>query len=331
MKKTNIVLSFIFALIYLNSCDITNQNKKVNRSFGIYFLDDTLLTEHDIVNTDIDSLILSSEPWLTHNDIDFYDFSTHCIYLKKDKSYFFKNYGGEYYMFSPLLISQPFVTVSETKRCYIGALHSAGRSAAPVVPYIDEMDVGAYPDDVIHISRVGSNDEDIRNNPEIMETLIEQDIFHAGLEIELKSVQLLNNSDTSTVEYLIEIKNNDQDNLYVIDPEKTGSKLFHYFTNGPYLQYYSEHSHLYSQYKEVYILEPYDSWNVEWFSLIESNHSIQRTIILKGYPYIPDGNYTSYMYFSSPKLIDKENRYISDGRIWIGRIRSNDIEVEIQN
>jgi hypothetical protein len=250
--------------------------------------------------------------------------------LKKDKSYFFENYGGKFYQFNPELISRPFVIVAGNERCYVGALHSGLLSMAPAGPYMNELDVGYFPADVMHISRAWSDDEDIRSNPKVEEVLIEQDLFHAGLEIELTSFQLVDNSDTSTVEYSIKIKNNDQDNLYIIDPAKMGSELFHYYTNGPHLWDYSKPLYLYSQFKEVDSPEPYDSWNFEWFTLVKSNQSIERTILLKGYPHIPNGNYVGYMNFSNPTKITKENRYVADSRIWIGSIRSNDFQIMIQ-
>lgn len=323
----------ILSLTIIFGCSKNSDPVSVNNEesyFGIYFLKDTSITEQETAKMDINSLDLNNDPWLSHNDIEFYDFSTHCIYLKKDKSCFFENYGGKFYQFSPVLISRPFVIVSGNERCYVGALHSGLLSMAPAGPYMNELDVGYFPADVMHISRAWSDDEDIRSNPKIEEVLIEQDLFHAGLEIELTSFQLVDNSDTSTVEYSIKIKNNDQDNLYIIDPAKMGSELFHYYTNGPHLWDYSKPLYLYSQFKEVDSPEPYDSWNFEWFTLVKSNQSIERTILLKGYPHIPNGNYVGYINFSNPTNISKENRYVAGGRILIGPIRSNDFQIMIQ-
>lgn len=323
----------ILSLTIIFGCSKNSDPFSVNNEescFGIYFLKDTTMTEQETAKMDINSLVLNDDPWLTHNDIEFYDFSTHCIYLKKDKSYFFENYGGKFYQFNPELISRPFVIVAGNERCYVGALHSGLLSMAPAGPYMNELDVGYFPADVMHISRAWSDDEDIRSNPKVEEVLIKQDLFHAGLEIELTSFQLVDNSDTSTVEYSIKIKNNDQDNLYIIDPAKMGSELFHYYTNGPHLWDYSKPLYLYSQFKEVDSPEPYDSWNFEWFTLVKINQSIERTILLKGYPHIPNGNYVGYMNFSNPTKITKENRYVADSRIWIGSIRSNDFQIMIQ-
>lgn len=325
---------FILSMTILFSCSTDRDPFSVTDEgsyFGIYFLEDTSITEQDVAKMDMQSLVLRSDPWLTHQDIELYDFSAHCIYLKKDKSHFFEKFEGGLYQFSPVLISRPFVVVAGTERCYVGALHSSALSLAPVGPYIDELDVGHFPSDVIHISRAWSDDDDVRSSPKVKDVLIKQDLFHAGVEIELISFQLVDNSDTSTVDYSIKIENNDRDNLFVLDPAKMGSELFHYYTHGPHLWDQGRQLYLYAHYKEVDSPEPDDSWNFEWFTLIKSSQSMERTIRLKGYPHIPNGNYVGYVHFSNPINIAKDDRYPADGRVWIGSVRSNDLAITIQD
>ncbi len=328
MKYIIFFISLITILGCLKNSDPNSPNNE-DASFDIYFLEDKSITEYDAEKIDINNLILDNEPWLKQSDIEFYDFSTHCIYLKKDKSCFFENFEGKFYQFNPVLISRPFIIVSGNEKCYVGALHSGLLSLAPVGPYMDELDVGSYPSDVMHISRSWSNNEDIRSDPRVEDILIKQNLFHAGLEIELTSFELISNSDTSTVEYQIKLINNDEENLYVIDPDKMGSELFHYYTNGPHLWDYDKSLYLYSKYKDVDSPDPFDSWKFEWFTLLERNQSITRTIRLKGYPFIPNGNYVGYMNYSTPKRIDKDNRIVAGDRIWIGSIRSNEIDINL--
>lgn len=328
IRYTLLILSLaVFAACSSDSDPVSGTDAE--SAFGIYFLADTSLTETEVFQMDIDELVLQGDAWLTGNDIEFYDYSSHCIYLKQDKSYFFKNYSGKYYRFTPTLMSRPFVVLAGIERCYVGAWHSGLLATAPTAPYIGELDVGYYPADVIHISRGWSDDEDIRSHPAVADVLIAEDLYHAGLELELLSFQLIDNADTATVEYSIIIVNNDQDDLYVIDPARMGSARFHYYTNGPHLWDYSELLYLYSQYKEVEQPEPYDSWNFEWFTLIKSHQSIERTIQLRGYPHIPEGNYVGYMNFSNPFRIAKTDRYVAGNRIWIGSIRTNDLDIVV--
>jgi len=220
-RQTTLTLISLSLLIF--SC---SEPKSNSNSFEIYFLADSEITEDNTFEADINSFELEDDAWLSSNDIEYYDYSSHCIYLKEDKSHFFENYDGGFYQFTPVLSKKPFVVVSGETRVYVGALHSGLLSLAPTGPYMDEMDVGGYPADVMHISRAWGGNEDIRNHPDIKEALIAQGLFHAGLKIQLLSFQVLDNSDTSTVEYRIRISNNDQDNLHVLDPVKMGSQVF---------------------------------------------------------------------------------------------------------
>jgi len=259
MKYQVFILSLLLFYGCLEKTDLVSVGDDEN-DFGIYFLNDALLTAHQAIEMDIHSLDLKNDPWISNNDIEFYDFSTHCIYLKNDKSYFFDNYGGNFYQFNPTIVGRPFVVIAGTERCYVGALHSGLLSMAPAFPYIDESDVSFFPEDVIHISRAWiDNEADTRSHLKVEEVLIERNLFHAGLEIELKSFGLIDNSDTATVDYTIKIKNNDRDDIYIIDPEKMGSERFHYYTNGPHLWDYSKSKYIHSQFKQVVSPEPYNS------------------------------------------------------------------------
>ena len=326
----------IIALTMLFSC--SKQGEPISAGnelsyFGIHFLQNGSITEQEVRKMDINSLVLD-KPWLTYNDIEFYDFSTHCIYLKKDKSHFFENYGGKYYQFPDGLVSKPFVVVAGVERCYVGALYSVRFTLGRLRPHLTEMDVGFYPDDVIHISKSDADGEDIRNHPLIAEMLTKQGLYHAGLALELTAFQLITNSDTATVEYSIKIINNDQDDLYIIDPDKMGSESFHYYTNGPNLWDTSKPGqpiYLFSKYKKTNPPEPSDSWNFDWFVLIKSKQALERTIRLKGYPHIPNGTFSGYMYLENPKYIAKNKRNVSNSRIWIGEIKSNDLKIVVQD
>jgi len=290
--------------------------------FAIYFLKDPSIRARQIINRDLTRIELETKPWLSSKDIDFYDFSTHCIYLKTDKSHFFENFKVPY-QFPPSWVEKPFVVVAGGERCYIGFFHSGLLSTASVVPYIDELDIGSYPEDVMHISRAWGNSQDTRKDERVRNALIEANLYHAGLNLRLNSVVVLENADTSTVQYKFTITNDDQDNLYIIDPDLMGSERFHYFTNGVVLWNETTQNLLESQYKTTTSPSPL---KLEWFTKIESNQSIQRTVTLKGYPKIPKGSYACDFTFANPP-VQRNQRLLTDGRIWIGKISSNRINM----
>jgi hypothetical protein len=290
---------------------------------GIYFLEDSTLTGSQAAKMDINQLDLKKKPWVSNDDIQFYDYSSHCIYLKGDKSQFFENDTGNFFMFSPVVIDKPFVVVANGEKCYVGSFHSLLLSTAPSGPYMDEMDVGYFPKDVMHISRSWSSIPDMRNNSNLRDALITLGLYHGGISITLRSAAIIENSDTSTVEYAFILINNDQDNLYVIDPDKMGIDLFHYFTNGIVLQ--AAGALFQSEYKKTQ--SPSVSYDASWFTLVPINSSIERTVKLRGYQKIISGSYNCSFTFANPN-VEKANRYLTGGRIWLGSVASSTITIE---
>lgn len=293
-------------------------------AFGIYFLRDSSLTGSQAAKIDKSQLVLRNEAWLTNDDVQFYDFSSHCIYLKADKRRFFDTDTGRFFVFNSALMDKPFVVVANGEKCYVGSLHSGLLSTMPPGPYIDELDVGFYPIDVFHISRFWGSGTDLRGDSNIKDALISLGLYRGGIRLDLESASVLENNDTSTIEYTFRIANIDPENLRVIDPDKMGTELFHYFTNGVVLQ---GNNRLYqSEYKKV--TPPPTSWDPSWFVEIPTGSLIERTVRLKGYPRVLPGVYSCHLTFDGPK-VSKENRYFSGGRFWLGDVVSNRIDIDL--
>lgn len=331
MKKIIIPVFIVFSLF---SCQFDKNPTAVDDSskegsFSIYFLADTNLTTYQAMNLDINQLVLKDSSWMTEADIDFYDFSTHCIYLKNDKSKYFNEYCGLSFQFDPVLIDRPFVVIADSLRCYVGGLYSSLHSMLSSVPHFDELDVGFYPSDVFHLSPGVALGADKRDDVLIQQVFKNLDKYSSGLDCELKNVRIIDNSDTSTVDYTFTLKNTDKANLYVLDPDKMGSSLFHYFTNGVTFRSETEHTLIQSTYKTTESPDPFYTWNFNWFSLIKSGKSITRTVQLRGYPNIPEDTYICSFTFSNPNLIEKEDRNRESGRIWLGIINSDYMSVEV--
>lgn len=310
-------------MLFSSMCERNPVSSSGEATFSIYLLKDHSLTISNILDKGIDELELDEEAWIEDKDIDFYDYSSHCIYLKSNKSaYFTKEIAIS-------MNDQPFIVNANEKRCYIGSFHSCAMSLAPYHPYIDELSIQFYPADVLYIAPSwNQNAEDERNNNYVERSLRDLNKLHDGLSLVIKEIQVVENSDTSTVKYIYELKNNDQDDLYILDPEKMGNKLFHYYTNG--IDFRSDTRYISSEYKTVTRPEPYDSWQSNWFTKIKSGQSMERTVTLKGYPQIPNGQYSCTFQFSNPKKIEHEDRYINNARIWIGKIKSNTKTIFVQ-
>jgi len=94
MKKPLIILLtgilvFSWLVLPLTGCDnaCVEQNEQEHKDvFSVYLLAEKLEDEPPY---DLTDLKLQEEPWLSIEDIDYYDFSTHYIYLKEDKTSLF--------------------------------------------------------------------------------------------------------------------------------------------------------------------------------------------------------------------------------------------------
>ncbi len=323
--KILIIPIFIFFL----SCSENPTEIDNLSSFSIYLLADSNLTTQQAVNMGITNLELKDSPWITEEDINFYDFSTHCIYLNYDKSNYFKGYDGMFFQFDPDLMDRPFVLIADNLRCYIGGFYSLLHSTLISVPHFTEIDIGFYPSDVLHLSPGFTQETDKRENINFQQVLENLNKYSSGLDCELKNVRIVDNSDTATVEYTFSLNNNDKDDLYVLDPDIMSSSLFHYFTNGVTLRSELNQTLIQSTYKNLESPNPYYNWDFSWFTLIRSGSSITRTIQLRGYPNIPEGKYICSFTFSNPHQIEKEDRNRELGRIWIGIISSDFISAEL--
>jgi len=69
---------------------------------------------------------------------------------------------------------------------------------------------------------------------------------------------------------------------------------------------------------------PYNYWSPDWYTRLKSGESMQRTVVLKGYPHFPPGEYMFQFRYNGPsRNMEKENRELADGRYWIGPARSD--------
>jgi len=318
-----LIYAIIFtALVYYNGCKDNNPiipPTTSNNTFAIYFLKDTTLTIKDILSTNLEDLVLADKPWLSQDDIDFYDWSSHCIYLKKDKSYFFPDFDKFDYesLTNMSWIDKPLIIVANNKKCY--ASYFLGVFSNDMWPYPDIFDFNIiyYPVDIIYFEWPFPFAKDIRKNENVRNTLIDLKLLHEGLLISVDSIWI-DNADTTTVKYKITINNEDTDNLYVLDPNKMESELFHYFTNGPVFYNITNNKTYESVYKRTIKPIPPDYYDYNWFTKIECGKSITRMITLKGYSYLPNGNYYCIFNFNNPNNVSKKDRLLVDGRYWLG-------------
>lgn len=322
-KKNNPIESY-----YVDTPDSSDNN-----AIAIYFLKDSTQTIKDILNANLEELVLEDKPWLTQQDIEFYDWSSHCIYLKEDKTYFFPGSIKLFYQFPRTWTDKVLIFTINKHICYVGYFLTESSLYEYQFPYIDSYDVGMYPKDIIHSQWVFLYKEDTRNNEEIKGKLGENMLLHLGINIQLGDTLWVKNADTATVKYKIIIKNNDSDNLLVFDPNNTLAELFNYFNNGPEFKNINTQKTYKSDYKMIKGPLKLTDWDPSWFTPIESGKSIERNIELKGYPPFIDGEYLIQLSFTGPVSISKEKRIYNNNRYWIGKTQSDvkQIQINIKN
>jgi hypothetical protein len=191
---------------------------------------------------------------------------------------------------------------------------------------MDELDIGFYPVDVMHISRAWTGNVDVRKNALIQQALVMLGLFHSGISASLDSVKIISNFDTATVQCSFTITNNDKERLMIIDPDKMGTPLFHYYTNG--VVFRGNGTLFQSEYKKV--TSPGVAYDTSWYSGLSPQESMKRTVTVKGYPKIPPGTYSCSFTFANPVEVAKENRQTAGGRIWLGDVEARSIEVVIR-
>jgi hypothetical protein len=315
------VISSILLFLALASCskDSNPVEPGDTSAFSIHLLQDSTIIIANALGHSLGDLKLSSTPWLSVQDIDFYDFSSHCIYLKAEKNSLFPTLDRGSYPSS--WWAKPFVVTANGEPRYLGVFHGGLSSADWPVPYIEDLEnTIIYPRDIIHISWIWllRGDQDTRNDQTAKQCLEQANLCHAGIAVTLDAIQLLQNTDSATISYTFTATNNDIDALYVVDPDLMGAGLFHYYNNGPEIASNTDGNVYRSNHGSTIQPVPFDSWNPNWFVRLANGASMRRVVTLAGYPHFPSGNYRCEFVYCGPVHIERAQRTMSNGRYWIG-------------
>ena len=261
--------------------------------------------------TDGFCIVSNDEVVLNHNDFEYYDYSTHLIYLKNNKSFadVIEGIGG-------------FTVYANGDEIYSGQTFPGYSSFLPSGPVIGTHP-SFYGDNILsigfilYLDTLGNFLPDPREDERIVDALKKHNQFHAGLSCEIKSVQYLT-SDNVKVELLL--KNNDAFNYYYIDPEKTGMGLFHYFTNGLFIKDFNTHK-TYTHKIETVSADPWNTWKKDWLSIINGNENKVVTIIYDNFDDVPKGQYKATFEFPGLSFqVEKKDIVQDNGQIWLGKL-----------
>lgn len=271
--------------------------------------------------TDGFSILLGDKYILGNTDIEYYDYSTHIIYLKNSYPFLIDlESGGGFKVFAG------------KKAIYSGLIHPAYSSWLPSYPVIHSRPF-KFQDHIISIDYIHLYDStgnlmpDIREDDNIVKALKKYDQYRDGLSVNIESFQYLPESNRVIVK--LHIQNNDSFKYYILDPEKTGTELFHYFTHGLVIRDYTTRR-TYTHRVVSNQPEPWDSWKMEWLSVIESKEARSITLTYNSFDTIPSGEFKAFFKFPGLTFqVKREDIQQKNGRIWLGEINSSkEIKVE---
>ncbi len=243
-------------------------------------------------------------------DIDYYDYSTHIVYLKS----------------SDTILNQPFEPLEFTvyadfQEIYRGSTLPLYSCAMVFGPTINPF----YPDFVISIGNnfiydsTGHASPDPRDDERIIAALSRYNQFHCGLRCTIDTIV----KTPGSLSLAFTIINDDSFNYYIFSPDKMGKRLFHYFTNGLIIIDYINHQS-YGHHIESQNPDPYDSWDEGWLDLLRHNKKKSYNLFYDQFDDIPDGQYNAHFHFPGLRYgVDNKEDIIGDnGRIWLGEINT---------
>jgi hypothetical protein len=293
-----------------------------------YFLENDSLTSFDPATQDIDSLVLQEEPWLTQDDIALYDWSSHLMFLNKNKSEILTDYYHGDTLQYPI-IEQAFVVVVNDHPVYVGFFRSLFFNLIDEEPTITDFEFMFYAEDVLSYFAIESPIDDRKNNATLKNALKSNDLFHEGLEAGFDldyGIHISQDSlGTTAIEYKYNIKNNDKDDLYILDPIKAGYSFYVSTNLTPIFLgldgLANNTSNFLSQINYAELPSPENYANVEYYFLLPSGQDTTFTLYFAGYNEFEIGTYHCTHWLRNPSQYLTFTKAIKDdGRIWNGII-----------
>ncbi len=247
--------------------------------------------------------------------IDFYDGSSHIIYLKNGTH--FKCDGRDSFSVE---VGDQEIYSGHIERAYASALWDG-----PVIRSTDMYSDNIIPiglnDPYLSIDQLYSGTNDLRNNKRIIDALKNDGLYREGISARITDIKKTYDNGISLE---IRITNNDSEDIYYLDPDRLGNMRYHYFTNGltltdPRLNNYMNNI----QYE---IPAQSHTWRDEWMSLLKAGESKTVNIVYPDFDELPVGSY--YATFTFPGSNFPENRgdiRYKNGRIWLGDLQVSKI------
>jgi hypothetical protein len=239
-----------------------------------------------------------------YSDFELYDSSTHILYLKTSHPEFKDEKSTTFSLFA------------YGEEIYKGVFWPSYSSSLPVGSYISSF-ISFYPDFTIRIEHmsIDNKPKDLRNDPRIISALKDHNLLHSGLSVLISSIDIIG----TQLAFKFTVTNQDESNLLILDPDKTGPNLFHFFTNGLTIRKLTNEEVFSSQIVPE-TPSPWNSWKTSWLSELKSGESRQFTINYTLNSTLKPGEYYALFEFPGLTKVTIDQLYQGNTRIWIGDI-----------
>lgn len=286
MKNPLIILfpGLVFCVM-LFSCESENLVDADDPEFKVEFSDGTVISERDLA---------------------FYDSSTHLLFLNKDFAL-----GQDFSGFSVLV---------NNDTVYNGIIYPCLLSAPPSESFFIP-DCYSYGNHIVELGYY-SYTKDLRNDQQIIDALERSNLLHHGLSCRIKNINVTPYDDYAEVVYAVTIKNNDNFDYYIPDPEKMGESDFNYYTGGLFFGNLDTHV---SSFLKWSIPNP--DWNNITFhdlSVLAHGSEVTYTVRSADYYKMEKGIYSALFRFSGIKNVTTSfglNPF--NRRVWIGDVEAS--------
>jgi len=240
------------------------------------------------------------------SDMELYDTSANVLYFKNVHNEFKNIEGGS---FSFLDRGDPI---------YTGSFWPGYSSSGPTGPFIMSPP-SFYGNYALKIDNWHAGKPDVRKDPRMIELLKQNNLFHSGLAISSSSIEITG----TQLSFKFTVTNEDESDLFIIDIDKMGPNLFHYFTNGLFI-YDLSHNEVFASTIQHQAPDPWNSWNIDWLSELKSGDSKEFTINYTiNNPLNPGEYYTTFEFPGMAYQVTLDQLYQGTARIWLGDIQLN--------